>query len=93
MAEQVKIGNITLGEGSHIVVQSMTNTNTLDIAATVAQTKRMIAAGAEMVRITVPSMKEVEALEQIKNQLRAEGILTPLIADVHFNPKPMAISE
>lgn len=87
MAEQVKIGNITLGEGSHIVVQSMTNTNTLDIAATVAQTKRMIAAGAEMVRITVPSMKEVEALEQIKKQLRAEGILTPLIADVHFNPK------
>ncbi len=87
MAEPVKIGNIALGEGNHIVVQSMTNTNTLDVAATVAQTKRMIAAGAEMVRITVPSMKEVEALRQIKTQLRSEGILTPLIADVHFNPK------
>ena len=47
----------------------------------------MITAGAEMVRITVPSMKEVESLRQIKEQLRAEGINTPLIADVHFNPK------
>ena len=85
--QHVHIGNITLGEGHPVVVQSMTNTDTADVAATVAQCKRMIAAGAEMVRITVPSMKEVESLRQIKEQLRAEGIDTPLIADVHFNPK------
>ncbi len=87
MFQEVKIGKIIMGEGHPIVVQSMTNTDTADVEATVAQCKRMIAAGAEMVRITVPSMKEVESLRQIKEQLRSEGIDTPLIADVHFNPK------
>lgn len=87
MFQEVKIGKIIMGEGHPIVVQSMTNTDTADVEATVAQCKRMIAAGAEMVRITVPSMKEVESLRQIKEQLRAEGVDTPLIADVHFNPK------
>lgn len=87
MFQEVKIGKIIMGEGHPIVVQSMTNTDTADVEATVAQCKRMIAAGAEMVRITVPSMKEVESLRQIKEQLRAEGVDTPLIADVHFNPR------
>ena len=87
MFQEVKIGKITLGKGHPIVVQSMTNTDTADVEATVAQCKRMIEAGSEMVRITVPSMKEVESLRQIKEKLRAEGIDTPLIADVHFNPK------
>ena len=87
MFQEVKIGKIIMGEGHPIVVQSMTNTDTADVEATVAQCKRMIAAGAEMVRITVPSMKEVESLRQIKEQLWSEGIDTPLIADVHFNPK------
>ena len=87
MFQEVKIGKIIMGEGHPIVVQSMTNTDTADVEATVAQCKRMIAAGAEMVRITVPSMKEVESLRQIKEQLRSEGIDTPLIADVHFNPR------
>ena len=81
------IGNITIGGDAPVVVQSMTNTDTNDVAASVAQCKRMIAAGAEMVRLTVPSLKEVEAMRQIKEQLRAEGIDTPLVADVHFNPK------
>ncbi len=87
MFQEVKIGKIIMGVGHPIVVQSMTNTDTADVEATVAQCKRMIAAGAEMVRITVPSMKEVESLRQIKEQLWSEGIDTPLIADVHFNPK------
>ena len=81
------IGNITIGGDAPVVVQSMTNTDTNDVAASVAQCKRMIATGAEMVRLTVPSLKEVEAMRQIKEQLRAEGIDTPLVADVHFNPK------
>ena len=54
MFQEVKIGKIIMGEGHPIVVQSMTNTDTADVEATVAQCKRMIAAGAEMVRITVP---------------------------------------
>jgi len=80
------IGMVPIGGDAPVVVQSMTNTDTNDIEASVAQCKRMIAAGAQMVRLTVPSLKEVEAMRQIKAQLRAEGIDTPLVADVHFNP-------
>ena len=83
----VHIGKIELGEGRPIVVQSMTNTFTSDVEASVAQVKRMVAAGCEMVRLTVPSMKEAESLREIKTRLRAEGIDTPLIADVHFLPE------
>lgn len=81
------IGNVAIGGAAKVVVQSMTNTDTADVAASVAQCKRMIDAGAEMVRLTVPSLKEVEAMRQIKAQLRGEGIQVPLIADVHFNPQ------
>jgi len=81
------IGNVAIGGPAKVVVQSMTNTDTADVAASVAQCKRMIAAGAEMVRLTVPSLKEVESMRQIKAQLRAEGLEVPLIADVHFNPQ------
>ena len=84
---EFNIGNIRIGGAAPVVVQSMTNTDTNDVAASVAQCRRMIEAGAEMVRLTVPSLKEVEALRAIKAQLRAEGIMTPLVADVHFNPK------
>lgn len=82
-----QIGKVRIGGDAPVVVQSMTNTDTLDVAASVAQFKRMVVAGAEMVRMTVPSMKEVEAMRQIKEQLQAEGISVPLVADVHFNPK------
>lgn len=81
------IGKVGIGGDYPVVVQSMTNTNTLDVAASVAQCKRMVAAGAEMVRLTVPSMKEVEAMRAIHSQLRAEGVQVPIVADVHFNPK------
>lgn len=80
------IGGVPIGGDAPVVVQSMTNTDTNDIEASVAQCRRMIAAGAQMVRLTVPSLKEVEAMRQIKVRLRAEGIDTPLVADVHFNP-------
>lgn len=80
------IGGVPIGGDAPVVVQSMTNTDTNDIEASVAQCRRMIAAGAQMVRLTVPSLKEVEAMRQIKARLRAEGIDTPLVADVHFNP-------
>lgn len=68
-------------------VQSMTSTNTLDTKATVEQAIRMINAGCEYVRITAPGIKEAENLQEIKKELRLRGYETPLIADVHFNPK------
>ena len=84
---EFSIGNVRIGGNAPVVVQSMTNTDTMDVAATVAQCHRMMQNGAEMIRITVPSLKEVEPLRQIKERLRAEGIQTPIVADVHFNPK------
>lgn len=81
------IGNVAVGAAAPVVVQSMTNTDTNDVEATVAQCRRMVGSGAQMVRITVPSLKEVAAIREIKSRLRSEGIDTPLVADVHFNPK------
>lgn len=81
------IGKVPIGGKHPVVIQSMTNTNTSDVAASVAQCKRMIAAGSQLVRLTVPSMKEVDSMKAIKSQLRADGFDTPLVADVHFNPR------
>jgi (E)-4-hydroxy-3-methylbut-2-enyl-diphosphate synthase len=83
----VNIGDVPLGGTNPVRVQSMTNTDTLDIKGTVAQSIRMINAGCEYVRIAVPGMKEVDSLREIKRVLRKKGYKTPLIADVHFNPK------
>ena len=87
MNHTASIGNIRIGEGEPIVVQSMTNTNTNDIEGTVAQVIRMAEAGSQMARITVPSMKEVASLQAIKETLRARGYQLPLVADVHFKPQ------
>ncbi|MDR1740207.1 MAG: (E)-4-hydroxy-3-methylbut-2-enyl-diphosphate synthase [Bacteroidales bacterium] len=82
---KVDIGeNITLGEGLPVVVQSMTNTSTLDVEATVAQVQRLANVGCEMVRITVPSMREIDALAAIRNRVAKE---IPLVADVHYLPE------
>lgn len=81
----VKAGNVTIGGESPIVVQTMCNTHTSDIEASVAQCVRLHEAGAQMIRLTVPSMAQVESLKTIKEQLRARGIDTPLVADVHFS--------
>ena len=87
MNHTASIGNIRIGEGEPIVVQSMTNTNTNDIEGTVAQVIRMAESGCQMARITVPSMKEVASLQAIKENLRARGYQLPLVADVHFKPQ------
>ncbi len=76
-----------MGGDYPIRVQSMTNTFTLDTKATVEQAIRMIEAGCEYVRISVPGIKEVENLQNIKKELKIRGFNTPIIADVHFNPK------
>jgi (E)-4-hydroxy-3-methylbut-2-enyl-diphosphate synthase len=82
----VYIGDLPLGGGRPVRIQSMTSTPTGDIKASVAQVIRLAEAGAEYVRLTVPTMEDVEALRKIKQQVRQAGFRTPLIADVHFNP-------
>ncbi len=81
----VIIGGIPTGGDFPVRIQSMTNTLTSDIDATFEQCLRLIDAGAEFVRITVPSVADVDNFREIKNRLRSKGINTPLIADVHFN--------
>nr|MBC8313935.1 (E)-4-hydroxy-3-methylbut-2-enyl-diphosphate synthase [Bacteroidota bacterium] len=76
-----------MGGDYPIRVQSMTNTLTPDTKATVEQAVRMIEAGCEYVRISVPGIREVENLQNIKKELKSRGFNAPLIADVHFNPK------
>ena len=81
----VKVGNILIGGGNPIVVQTMCNTHTSDIEASVAQCVKLADAGAQLIRLTVPSMNQVESLKEIKAKLVAMGIETPLVADVHFS--------
>jgi (E)-4-hydroxy-3-methylbut-2-enyl-diphosphate synthase len=83
---EVKIGNLLLGNGHPIRVQTMTTTDTMDTVATVEQSIRCIEAGAELVRITAPSKNEAENLQKIKDELRKRGFDTPLVADIHFTP-------
>lgn len=83
----VNIGNVPMGGDYPVRIQSMTNTNTLDTNATVAQCIRIIKAGADYVRMAVPGIKDAQNLQVIKQQLRNKGYNTPMIADVHFNPK------
>jgi (E)-4-hydroxy-3-methylbut-2-enyl-diphosphate synthase len=83
---EVKIGGVPVGSNYPVRVQSMTNTLTRDVNATVEQCKRIINKGADYVRITIPSLKDAECLRDIKNKLRKQGYNTPLIADIHFSP-------
>ncbi len=80
-----RVGNIVIGGGAPIRVQSMTTTNTNDTAACVAQAKRIIDAGGELVRLTTQGRREAENMANISAALKAEGYDVPLVADVHFN--------
>lgn len=82
----VKVGEtLIIGAGQPIVIQTMCNTHTSDIEATLAQCRRMVEAGAQMVRITVPGLQDVPAISQIRSTLRSEGINVPIVADIHFS--------
>lgn len=83
--KQVKIGSVVIGGGNPIAIQSMTNTRTEDVKATVEQTLRLEKAGCEIIRCTVPDRAAAEAIREIKKQIHI-----PLVADVHFDYK-MAI--
>lgn len=82
----VRIGDTPLGAGHPIRVQSMATTSTLDTEASVAQAERIIAAGAEYLRYTAQDKRVATNLGLIHQELRARGIMTPLVADIHFNP-------
>jgi (E)-4-hydroxy-3-methylbut-2-enyl-diphosphate synthase len=81
----VHIGNVTVGGGAPIVVQSMTNTDTADITATVTQTRELARAGSELVRITVNTREAASAVPRIRARLDALGEHVPLVGDFHFN--------
>lgn len=83
----VAIGDTPLGSDYPIRVQSMTNTSTNDIEASVAQCRRIADAGADYVRLTAQGVREADNIGEIRSRLRAEGCMVPLVADIHFNPK------
>src|SRR6478736_2067136 len=82
----VMVGDVAVGGDNPIRVQSMTTTRTLDTEATVAQTRRLVDVGCEIVRITAPTVADARNLGEIRRRLRADGIKVPLVADIHFSP-------
>src|SRR6201985_1443703 len=86
---EVRVGDLVLGNHHPIRIQTMT---TMDTLATVEQSIRCIEAGAELVRITAPSKKEAENLQNIRDELRRRGYTTPLVADIHFTPNAAEIA-
>lgn len=79
-SRQIKVGSVLVGGGAPISVQSMTSTDTMDVAATVAQIKALESAGADIVRVTVPTLKAVDAFEQI-----VKSVEVPIVSDIHFD--------
>lgn len=80
MTRAVNVGRVVIGGGAPVSVQSMTNTNTADVAATVAQIERLVAAGCEIVRVAVPDAEAAAALPAIRR-----AVAVPLVADIHFD--------
>jgi (E)-4-hydroxy-3-methylbut-2-enyl-diphosphate synthase len=87
LSREVSIGGIPMGGNNPIRLQSMTNTDTSDIAATVNQIVKIVKEGADYVRLTVPGKKDAENLSGIVAELAAQKCMIPLIADIHFNPR------
>ena len=82
----VQVGNVAVGGTHPIRIQSMTTPATRDIAATVSQIVRLVEAGCEIVRVTVPTTADAESLPGIRKELRRLGLAVPLVADIHFTP-------
>lgn len=89
---EVQVGSVGFGGENPVRVQSMTTTDTMDTAGSVEQSIRMIDAGCELVRLTAPSKKEAENLQNIKDALVQRGYTTPLVADIHFTPNAAEIA-
>lgn len=86
-SRKVAVGNLLIGGDQPVAVQSMTTTQTMDVAATVEQVLRLADAGCEIVRMTTQNIREAKQLSKIKNELLKRSYNLPLVADVHFNPK------
>ncbi len=84
-ATEVKVGGVMLGSNYPVRVQSMANTSTMDTVGSVAQAKRIVDAGGELVRFTTQGQREALNMKNISEALRADGYTVPLVADVHFN--------
>src|SRR5437868_11943383 len=85
LSRQVRVGSVAIGGGAPIVVQSMTNTDTADVQATVRQVGELARAGSELVRITVNSPQAAAQVARIRERLDATGCRVPLVGDFHFN--------
>ncbi len=84
---EVQVGNLPMGGDNPVRVQSMCTTSTMDTEGCIAQIKRIVDAGGEYVRLTTQGIREAENLKNIKEGLRRDGYIVPIIADVHFNAK------
>lgn len=82
MTKVVRVGDVLIGGGNPVVVQSMTNTRTSDVPATVEQVRRLIRAGCEIVRVAVPNMEAAQAIREIKRE-----VTVPIVADIHYDPR------
>jgi (E)-4-hydroxy-3-methylbut-2-enyl-diphosphate synthase len=83
---EVRVGDVGVGGANPLRVQSMLTTDTLDTEGSVAQIERLVAAGCEIVRLTVPSLREAQVLPAIRRSLAAREVRVPLVADIHFTP-------
>ncbi len=81
----VRVGDVFIGGDNPVVVQTMCNTHTHDVDATVRQCLKLAAAGSQLVRITVPGLQDVPHVQEIKDRLRKQGCNVPLVADIHFS--------
>src|SRR5512139_3717600 len=81
----VRVGDITVGGSAPVVVQSMTNTDTADVAGTIAQVAALAAAGSELVRVTVNNDEAARAVPAIVSGLATQGVHVPIIGDFHYN--------
>ncbi len=93
LTQPVRIGNVTVGGGKPVVVQSMTNTDTADVAASVKQVAELWRAGSEMVRLTVNNPESAAAIPRIVDKLAMMGIEVPLIGDFHYNGHQLLTGE
>ncbi len=83
---EVRVGDVGIGGTNPLRVQSMTNTDTRDVRATVDQIEQLACAGCEIVRLTVPSIRDAEVLPDIRAELASRKVGVPLVADIHFTP-------
>jgi len=86
-SKQIRIGSLELGGQLPVRIQSMTNTDTNDIEASLKPCISMIQSGSELVRLTTQGEREVDSLQLIREKLREKGMDTPLVADIHFRPQ------